>query len=339
MFHRALWYQNYKQTKLIIFIILALYIIKLPFQAFTRIEFWNEQKDHAEQFSDVGFEILPFELYNVFSSGLMTFLLSFAVIFLAGLLIGIERNSRRHDFTFSLPFKRRDLFLAKTIYGALFITLFHTINFWIAYAIIRQSEFGYALDQVTLIEIFFGPLLAMLLIFTFAMFIGTIAGEMFSQVALTFIFAIFPIAFWGLLLQLISINFNTYMNVPDIFEYLTAFSYFTLFTSPESNDIQLMMYILIGIAISIIFGVLLYERNRVEHNGEFLIFKRLHPVFLVGMTICFSLLGGIIISSLVPWHAETLRVVSYWIGFFIFMFFAYLISKRLLKMNLMVKNK
>ncbi|MBU9714784.1 ABC transporter permease subunit [Evansella tamaricis] len=336
MFHKALWYQNFKQTRMIVGILLVLFILYLPFFIMLSIGSWQEQVEHFSQFPDSEFTLYEYEVYNIFSVGIFPFLVVIGIIFFAGLLIGVERNTRRMDFTFSLPFSRREIFMAKWLYGILVIFVFHLINFSIAYVILWQSEFNYALSFVNLTEIYFAPIFVFLLFFSFAMFIGTIAGEMITQVALTFIFSIFPVGVFFLLHGFLELHLNThFLYIPEWVGKVTLFFYLFEITSQPIN----LFFPISGIILFTVLSLILYERNNIEHNGEFLIFKVLHPIFLIGITICFSLLGGIIVSSLAPWNAEMLRIISYWFGFTVFLVFSYLISRRLLRMNLTIKNK
>ncbi|MFA9557481.1 ABC transporter permease subunit [Evansella sp. AB-rgal1] len=337
MFHKGLWYQNYKQTKMVVWMLLVLFMIHLPFQAIMTLESWRTRQTQLRlQFPIQPFEFYIYEIYNLFFQGMFAFIVMFVIIFLACLLIGVERNTRRMDFSFSLPFARKDIFLAKWLYGACIITVFHSVNFFVAYFIFMQSEFGSELANFTLLELFVGPLLGFLFIFSFALLIGTFTGEMISQIALTFIFGIFPLGLYFLVAALIDVHGGHYPSQPDWVENITIF--YHVFSHINTSFVDLL-YPIIGIILFAGIGVVLYELNKVEHNGEFLIFKGLHPLFLVGITLCFSLLGGIIVSSLAPYDATTLRIITYWIGFAIFLFFSYLITKRLLQMNLMVKNK
>ncbi|SDZ16655.1 ABC-2 type transport system permease protein [Evansella caseinilytica] len=338
MFHKALWYQNYKQTRMVVWILLVLYIVHLPFQTLLTIESWRKQLEELSLYPDWSLEILPFEILGIFSRGILPFILMFTIILFACMLIGSERNTRRMDFTFSLPFSRKDLFLAKLLYGGAMIIVFHTSNFLIAYWILKQSEFSYVLDLVKIIQIYYGPLLGLLLIFSFAMFIGTISGEMISQIAMTVIFGVFPPGFGLLLVYFFEINFHYYFIenfYPTWIENFTILFY--TFNHPES--VVQLLYPVIGTAVFTALGIVLYERNNIEHNGEFLIFKVLHPIFLIGMTFCFSLLGGMIFTSLTPWNVQSLEIVTYWVGAGVFFLFSYLITKRVLRMNLLVKNK
>jgi ABC-type transport system involved in multi-copper enzyme maturation permease subunit len=335
VFHKALWYQNYKQTRIIIWMILALFILHMPFQSVLSLERWNEQEQQAQQVEDYIYEIQAWDVLEIFSQGTLPILLSISIIALACLLIGLERNTRRNDFTFSLPFKRRDLFLAKWCYGVSVIGIFHVVNYFIAYFIIQQSEYQSALNLVSKIEIFWGPLLGFIMFFTFALVIGTISGEMISQIILTFIFGIFPIGVFFLIQELINVHFRIHINYPIWLEYLTPFMY--VFNHPALLTTIIAPIIFTGLLIWL--GVCLYKRNKIEHNGEFLIFKVLNPIFLIGITICLSLLGGMIVSSFAPWNADLLRIISYWIGFTTFLLFSLLIVNKLLSMNITFRGK
>lgn len=335
MFHKALWYQNYKQTRFIIWMILALFILHLPFQSVLSMETWKEREQQAQQVEDYMYEIQAWDVLEIFSQGFLPILLSISIIAFACLLIGLERNTRRNDFTFSLPFKRKDLFLAKWCYGAASIATFHIVNFLIAYFIIYQSEYYSALNLVSSIEIFWGPLLGFIMFFTFALLIGTIAGEMISQVVLSFVFGIFPLGVFLLIQELIAVHFRIHINSPTWLEYLTPFMY-------VSNQPALLTTIISPIIFTVLLlwlGVILYKRNKIEHNGEFLIFKVLNPIFLIGISICLSLLGGMIVSSFAPWNANFLRIISYWIGFTTFLLFSLLIVNKLLSMNITFRGK
>ncbi|WP_280768699.1 hypothetical protein [Salipaludibacillus daqingensis] len=335
MFYKALWYQNYKQTRIIIWMILALFILHLPFQSILSLERWKEQEHQAQQVEDYTYEIQAWEVLEIFSQGTLPILLSLGIIALACLLIGLERNTRRNDFTFSLPFKRQDLFLAKWCYGTAAITLFHIVNFFVAYVIIYQSEYRFALELANWIEIFWGPLLGFIMFFTFTLLIGAISGEMISQVILTFLIGIFPLGIFFLMQELINVHFRIFISSPTWLEFLTPFMY--VMNHPSLASTIVFPIILTGLFLWL--GVHLYQKNKIEHNGEFLIFKVLNPIFLIIITICLSLLGGMIVSSLAPWNADLLRIISYWIGFTTFLLFSLLLTNRLLSMNITFRGK
>ncbi|WP_026689007.1 ABC transporter permease subunit [Alteribacter aurantiacus] len=330
MFHKALWIQNYKQSKMLIWILTIIFVIHLPFQTMIAIENWREYPHF--------YSATEYDIYRLFIGGSLPFFVLIATAILAGLLIGIERNTRRNDFTFSLPFKRGDMYLAKWIYGALSISVIHTVTFFTAYLILFTSEYAYRLQWFSLTELFLTPLIGYVLFFSFAMFIGTIAGEMISQVVLTFIFAIFPFGLFVLLGYGFDLHFRFNWEPPEWILYAAPL----LFPFLNQQDQSLVNPLLVALPWTIAtlaIGYFLYQRNKVEHNGEFLLFKQLQPVFLVGIVVCFALLGGMLISAIVPWGMTDLQVIAYWIGFLVFALFSYLLSRRLLSMNVTVKNK
>lgn len=335
LFHKALLYQNYKQTKIVVWIMLLLFLFAIPIQALFAIESWESQIQNsgAEPYFYT-FKLSHWDVYSVFAQTEFQFIIAFALTFFACLLIGVERNTRRMDFTFSLPFSRKDLFMTKWMYGVLLILIFHSISFILAYWILNQSQFAYGLSFVNMNEIYFSPIVGFLVIFSFALFIGTITGEMISQFALTWIFSFFPFGFFYLIVTLLDIHFITSFRLPEWVLRLNM-GYYLM----EHSNLMDTIYGILATILFVVIGVMLYEKNKVEHNGEFLIFKQLHPIFLLGITISFSLFGGAIISAFAPWNAYGLRIVAYWIGFVVFFLFSFIITRRLLNMNVIVKNK
>lgn len=338
MFEKALWFQNFKQSKFIIWILLVLFILQMPLQAILSIETWTERAEQAAETDEYVYEVQAWDIHQIFSQGMFTVFIGAALVLFAVLLLGLERNTRRNDFTFSLPYKRATLFYAKWAIGTAVITGFFALTYIPAYIIIKQSEFGYGLNLVSSLEIFWAPLLGYIFFYTFALLIGTITGEMISQVVLTFLLSFLPL--------IILILFQEFMRIHDFFIFAIGsqprfITYFTPFyyTIGEMGDV-------LGIFLAVSFtvccalgGAALYERNKIEYNGEFLIFKQLNPVFIVILTIIIALFGGLIVSSLAPWSANVLRIISYWIGFTTFLLFALLLIRRLVIMNVTFTGK
>ncbi|CAM3945562.1 ABC transporter permease subunit [Alkalicoccus chagannorensis] len=338
MMHKGLLQQNWKQIKLVVWILLVIFVLHMPLQAALSIETWNERVEQAEQSEEYVYEVQAWEVQQIFSEGLFSFFAAFTIAFLAAVLIGLERNTRRNDFTFSLPFSRKQLFLSKWLLGSGTIALFFLINFFPAYWIISQSEFSYALTTVTWIEIFWGPLFGYVFFFTFCLFVGTMTGEMISQMILSFILAFLPQIMLILIQELMRVHDLLYYLVsshPRWVDYLTPFYY----AIGELGEIAGLLLSILFTAAALFGGIVLYEHNKLEYNGEFLIFKSLTVPFLVMITVIISLFGGLVVSSLAPWGADALRIISYWIGFCTFLLFAVLILKRITAMNVKFSGK
>ncbi len=338
LLNKALWFQNYKQSKLLIWALFVLFILQMPIQAILSIETWNERAEQAGEAEEYVYEVQSWDVQQIFSQGTFTIFIALAIIFFAVLLVGLERNTRRNDFTFSLPFSRRQLYLAKWLLGTAIITVFFILNFLPAYFIISASEFDYGLHLVTSLEIFWAPLLGYIFFFTFALFIGTVTGEMISQTVLTLITGFLPMILLTLTQEFMRVH-NFYLfslgSQPRPIVYLTPI-YYTIGQMGE----------LIGISLAVLFtvlflyaGAVLYTRNKVEHNGEFFIFKQINPVFFTFLTVIASLFGGSLVASLAPWSADALRIIAYWIGFTTFLLFALLAVRRLITMNVTFRGK
>ncbi|MDE5412711.1 hypothetical protein [Alkalihalobacterium chitinilyticum] len=337
MLNKALWMKEFKQTKALIFGLLLLFFFDFPIRVSLSLESWKTLEEQAAINPDMYGHVIvnDYMVRSLFFGGFATFLGLILIVLLAGIMIGSERNTRKNDFSFALPYKRSDMFLTKWLIGFVTITTFYTINYFAAYFLVATSNYSHFLEQFSHVQLFITPLLGFITLFSFAMLIGTIAGEMISQMALTFIFTFFPFGFYFLLQGFWMVHTNGYLPEPEALTYLVWPIY--------SIDTYSSKPLLIPIAATIIFTIIatrLYMVNKAEHNGEFLIFKGLQPIFKVGIIVCFSLLGGMLISSLTPYtNGNILTIVFYWIGFLVFAYLSYRLTTRLLTMNVTVKNK
>lgn len=327
MMAKGLWLKEYNQSKLYLWVMLTLFIIMLPVRAMIHLDQWAEMTKQGIQFDD-------YLLVTLFGASFPSLLIIFLLIVMAAVMIGAERNSRRNDFTFALPYRRSDIFLVKWLIGVLPITIFFAVNFGIAYLMVTTSEYIVHFPDFKFGLYFIYPLIGYVTTYTFALFIGTFCGEMTSQIILTYIFIFFPLGFTFLLGSFLWINFGA--SLPNV-------SFVADLTWPiyifVDNFWFFDTHILTPIIATIIFVVLgqwLYTKNHLEHNGEFLIFKQLQPLFLVGIVTCFALLGGIIVSE-VTYTIN--KVMFYWLGFVTFGGMSFVFTRRLLRMNVMMKNK
>ncbi|WP_218970622.1 ABC transporter permease subunit [Alkalihalobacterium alkalinitrilicum] len=329
--------KEYKQTKTLIWGLLILFFFDFPIRVSLNLESWKTMEEHAliEPTAYANPIVHDFMVRSLFFGGFATFLGMIIIVLLAGIMIGSERNTRKNDFSFALPYKRRDMFLTKWLIGVLSVSVFYTVNYLAAYFLVATSDYKHFLEQFSHVQLLIMPLLGFITLFSFAMLIGTVSGEMVSQMVLTFIFTFFPLGFYYLVSGFWMIHTNEYLHEP------TALTYFVW--PIYSIDAYSNKPLLIPIVATIIFTIIatkLYTVNKTEHNGEFLIFKGLQPVFKVGILICFALLGGMLISSLTPYtNGNILTIVFYWIGFIVFALLSYRLTTRLLTMNVTVKNK
>lgn len=324
---KGLWMKEYKQSKMYVWMLLTLFVIMLPVRASLHLDQWEEMTKQGIQFDD-------YLIRSLFGVNIPSIIVIFLLIVMAAAMIGAERNTRRNDFTFALPYKRSDIFLVKWLMGVLPIILFYTINFGIAYLMVTSSEYMNQFLGFDFWSYFIYPLLGYVTTYTFALFIGTFCGEMTSQVILTYIFIFFPFGFTFLLSSFLWINFEASLPNMEFVRHITWPIY--IFVDNYSIYNNHILTPIIATIIFVVVGQWLYSKNHIEHNGEFLIFKQLQPIFFVGIVVCFALLGGIIVSE-VTYMSN--KLIFYWIGFFTFGVMSYLLTRRLLRMNVMMKNK
>ncbi|GAA0449873.1 ABC-2 transporter permease [Alkalibacillus silvisoli] len=326
MFRKALWMKEWKHNSLVSFGLLIVYLLAYVATAFMQFDTWRVWQNHQP---DLWEQRQVHEINSIFEPGFFGMVAILIIILLAGYLIGLERNTKRHDFSLALPFSRREMFMTKYIMGLLVILIGYNVSYWLAYFAIYQSEFSSLLTEVNHTNTYWMPLVAYFVIYSFAMLIGTISGEIKSQIALTFIFLIFPQGIFILVGQFLDVHgVNLELNIAEwVFQDLFWLNYL--------NQIffdQLIIWIPIvaGIIFTVI-GLIIYEKSPSEYSGEFLMFRSLHPVFAFGIPFCSALLGGLFLSSMLSYNSpDSLSLILYWIGFLVALFFSWIITKRLL---------
>ncbi|GAK14730.1 hypothetical protein [Geomicrobium sp. JCM 19039] len=274
---------------------------------------------------------------DIFSGNILSFFPILLVVVLGGMLIGLERNTRRHDFSLSLPFSRRQLFLTKVMIGMSAIFIIFTVNMLLSYLLIWFSDYQDLLVQFEALEMYVIPVLAYMATFAFTLFMGGISGEMVSQIVLTFIFLVFPYGFSMLLLVFLDVHGLGHVQFADEWIYLLLPA--QIMGIGYYMDIHPLVYVFVSVTVLVIsvgIGSLLYERSKAERNGEFILYAALKPVFFVAIVICFAMFGGMIFTFV--GSVTGLTVLSYWLGAFIIGGIAYLITRRLLDMNVTLKT-
>ncbi|NBI27879.1 ABC transporter permease subunit [Chengkuizengella marina] len=366
MFNKTLWYKDYKQTKFILWSIWAVLFLGMPVQVITRLQNLREYEKN-ELLINPNFKIYTDYFYNsVLNFNSIYVVLVILIFILASLLIGSERGNKTNDFTFSLPFSRKQIFLSKWMIGTTFIVSAFIFNFIFAQVIIYFSEYQNMLDFEWSFIYFVYPFMAFVALYVFALFFGTITGGFIYQAALTFIFFIFPSGIYILLesfsqtilnkeLYVFYNKFDVWFlgNYLDISSYTSKNLFFNTvhqynmiedgFYSFQSYDYQFNYYFLfIPILYTLILltlSVLLYERNKVENNGKFLLFSQLNKFFMFGIVICFALLGGIIGTAFVPFRLNELNNLFYLFGFIGFGILSYYFTRKLYNMNLKISSR
>ncbi|NDI35557.1 ABC-2 transporter permease [Chengkuizengella sediminis] len=364
MFNKALWNKEYKQAKFILWSMWIVLFLGMPIQVITRLQNLTEYEKN-ELSINPDFKIHTDYFYdNVLNFTSIYVVLLILIFILASLLIGSERGNKTNDFTFSLPFSRKQIFLSKWMIGTTFIVSAFILNFIFTQVIIYFSEYQNMLNFEWSFIYFIYPFIAFVALYVFALFFGTITGGFIYQAALTFIFFIFPLGIYFLLgsffenvLKRDLYDFFYEMDILFLGNYFDTNSIKNLFFnvihqnnvvedgfySFISYDYQVYYYfLLIPVFYTLILlplSVFLYERNKVENNGKFLLFPQLNKFFMFGIVICFALLGGIIGTAFVPYRLNYLDSLFYIFGFIGFGILSYYLTRKLYNVNLKISSR
>ncbi|WP_369902777.1 ABC transporter permease subunit [Bacillus manliponensis] len=355
MFHKALWMRQWKQGKyaVLLFWLTSLYILPYKYYLDAVSQFQQSIQDIDDYVYYYSYWLNPSDL-------LLT--QSFLIVLIACLFIGWERNNQSIDFLWSMPFTRKDIYITKWLFGVMNIIAVNIIC-WMSMYVINTMSFHnqYQEDFSPFHMYFLYATIILIAVYTLALFVGTITGNIFSQSGLSAIFLLLP---YGLILlisgfvyahtgvdpfedsykkeQKIASYVNHVYTFAPVDNFYIQYDYHpdvevddegnTISETPTKDPmahttIPSAWTLLTPIAYTIILlllGTWLYMRSPNEQNGKLLLFQGLQKPFMFCTVLCFALLGGRVLSE---------SLVSYYIGFFIAGIVSYFIFTRLLKMK------
>ncbi|MCL1949321.1 MAG: ABC transporter permease [Turicibacter sp.] len=342
MWHKALWMRNYKKGGIVLALLFIAMVVLVPAPIMgvrQQIEWmleWNSTwKSISHQFAYTFFVGIP----------------ALLVIVLGAVLIGGERKNQGLDFLMGMTFKRRDIFLSKWWFGFLHIVLFTlvaTVILFINYRFTNVRDYTAFMPFAQYLWVLF---LVLTSSFTLSLLVGTFTGNTQSQVLLTCVLAVLPIAIyfliWGsplvglmitgphareyrLGLFLLDISLVNFFNVRQSFTLAENPVFSTTIIAgellsgfPSIPFISAIQLIYIGISLPL--GISLFNRSANENNGKILLYKKLEPYYLWVAVVLSAMFGGTLAGSVLLGTWST-----YFIGFFITGIFVYWILSRIL---------
>ncbi|WNB91389.1 ABC transporter permease subunit [Bacillus sp. NEB1478] len=350
MFHKALWMRNYKLAASAVWALYLVLFFLLPFSFYGKAANFKKEMDRFRDHPG------DFNLYFHFQGGEIAVILTLILVGMAALLIGQERTTHSTDLTFALPFSRKDIFLSKWLFGAAHIITSLLVNLLLCVLILKFSVLSEVTNAKFLLEFTSFVIPTSLAIFSFCMFIGTIAGTMVSQFILSLIFIFFPIGFLTLLGSFFT--FNGFLNDPmhrldgslnilgKISELITLpipILHFFYYADDSSkgmiqNELQAPSYNAILVAcvyllITLLIGTWLFSITKNENNGKLLVFERGKRFFICGVVLCFALLGGMFGGEIFGSYGEP-SYLAYYFSAAIGGIISYFILKKFINLQL-----
>jgi acetoin utilization transport system permease protein len=342
MFNKALWKKHYKQTKYLIWGFVFATLI-YPFNILNEE---NILKNMIEMNIARG-EGFP-TYYSLSEPGLLVSLFQMIIIIgIATILIGLERSNQSMDFTLTLPYKRKEIVLNKWFFGVVTIVAANSISFIITSIILYKSTLLTFLSYELFIFYFVASTIYLIGIYSFSLFIGHLVGNHFGQYILTWIFLMFPLGFFTLIRYVIAYHYDYFTrSTSSVYHLFYAYAEFAeMITMPlsllsfdfaiETAQIdgleQYRFYaLLLPITITLLFlwsSSYFAGSMKSENNGKLLLFNQVEKIFIVGVVVCFYLLGGMLTSSIM--YPFT-NLIIYHIGGFLAAGIAYVIVRLLL---------
>lgn len=232
------------------------------------------------------------------SNGANIFFIFGMPIALIAILFGEEKRKRTFEILKVMPYTRYEIFFNKLLVALVSIVLPFVINGLImilALAFSPNLRMFYSAGQVIkwiLLYIYYQlPILGFTLIF------GTLTANTISHVILTIIFLIFPMGFTTLIfwnLDMFGLNLgNINIFVENI--YMDIMNYPPLGVLINQGAESYIIYTLISF-VMIVLAKILFDKNKIERNGEILEFKNTEGFFKFGVSICTALLMGTIFA-------------------------------------------
>ncbi|MBE3595671.1 MAG: hypothetical protein IMW86_01350 [Hydrogenibacillus sp.] len=358
MSFKALWLKEYHQARWLMGAMLVTVPLYIALTVMRQLEFVDLIVREGRPFGPPG---PPYSI----DVGLPTFIIPVFLIALAAVQIGAERGRGLDHFTFSLPYARSTVFVTKWALGVVTIVVTLLVSALVASFLLASSPYRadivitpdpgrYALQMLA----------ASLAMYTLAMFMGVIAGNAAFQVAFSVIFGIFPLGFVLLVGYSLVVHADAFgvelwnidpletwgeWSVETLAPHLSVLLHFSnppatalgfmawSFTSDWAEIGTLAAVDFMLTALFLVGGVWLYGRNRLEYDGLMLVFPGARPLFIVGITGNFALLGGLIAAFgsadryIDRYMGGARLLISYYVGALILGGLAYFFTKRFLR--------
>lgn len=346
MFQKALWLRTYQQSKYVVWLfwLTSFYTLSYKYyMASIQQQYFLKQDKEWNYVYHYYFDLT---LLNP------VILLGSILIVLACTLVGWERQNNSSDLLWSMPFKRSHLYITKWLFGICNITAVVVLN-WGLFAIMKKLTFHNKYQVFSPFHSYFIYMLIVLIaIYTLALCIGTITGNIISQGFLTAAILIFPVLLPSLIAGVIAVHSNTEFHednglIHDVMEnirisspaeeFQIIFNYDPQRAYTDSNGVRhnepnftkippakTLIGPIAHIIILLPLGIFLYVRSINERNGNYLLYPKLQKVVLTCAILLAGITGGLIFSD---GHS----LLNFYIGFWGISLLTYFFLPKILK--------
>ncbi|EJS70902.1 ABC transporter permease subunit [Bacillus cereus] len=348
MFQKALWLRTYQQSKYVVWLfwlvsfynlLYKYYLASIEQQSLMKMQKEGEYVYHY----NFGLSLMD---PVIFQGG--------ALIILACTLIGWERQNNSSDLLWSMPFKRSHLYITKWLFGICNIAAVVVLN-WGLFAIMKKLTFHNKYQVFSPFHSYFIYMLIVLIaIYTLALCVGTITGNIISQGFLTAAILIFPALLPSLISGVFAVHSNTDFHennghIHDVMENIRIsspaeefdihFNYDPQSPYTDSDGVRhngpnftkvppakTLIGPIANIILLLPLGIYLYVRSVNERNGSFLLYPKLQKTFMFCAIFCIGISGGLIIGG-------THSLLNFYVGLFGTSIISYFLLYKILKLK------
>ncbi|ACL76934.1 DUF6449 domain-containing protein [Ruminiclostridium cellulolyticum] len=226
-----------------------------------------------------------------FDSGISTLFPVVIPVIIAVLAYRYIQKGRQASLYHSLPVTRATLFFNSLVSSLILYILPLLINVFVMGLL---NSFSFLSDFYTMglifkwlgLAVFYG-----ILFMSMTIFVGMFTGSSVAQIVFVYILNLLPLFFFEVIRANLSsflYGFATYSN--------TGFYRKLPMTMLLSNSIELSPQMVVGyIVLSVLLlagGLVAFKLRRPETAGDIITFKPIRPVFIYGVTVCATLVGG-----------------------------------------------
>lgn len=326
-FDAGLWSKEFRQVRMMLGAMLVLGFSAFPLTRMGRWWFRSAERMTREIDGMKSYGLSTYsEIDNMFQ--MLTLIMCILAVILSVWQIGYERRAGIQEFTFSLPYSRKNIYTTKWLLGVSFIVTAALISILIDVIVIVSSPLAPYMEWFEYLKAIGLLLLLVISSYTGSLFIGAVAGSWSTQIIFTGIMLVLPI-YMDMMLRapIQAFHIPLYTNRGDV---QPSISY--LLVDPIMNDpILLGISLILLIIVFFIGGMFTYERNRVENNGKLVNNPAWEKVLIIGVVICCGLLGGYIAYyKIKAGH----HMIGYIVGFLLASAIGYFIMKILTRLRL-----
>jgi len=273
----------------------------------------------------------------LFTDGLSQFFLLIVPIFIGALVFRYIQKSRSASLYHSLPLTRAALYFNGVISALILFVVPLLCTTLIMFLLNWFSSLSAFYSLALIFTWLLYSLLFGIMFIAMSVFVGMFTGSSIAQLAFVYILNLLPmflVEFVRMSLTKILFGFDTYSNV-NFYDKMPM----VMLLRTRSYDLSSTLgagLVIVYIAVTIVLfigGLYAFKHRRPETAGDIITFRPIRPIFIYGVTVCATLLGGSYFLSIgnSSFSSFTLAIFGYFVSSLISYVIVQMITNRSFK--------